>query len=60
MPTASVGAPPVRDRMRRLADVLRGLRQHVGRDGEAPAGDRLRPPARRSVPISAAGLFMAK
>ena len=42
MPTASVGAPPVRDSTRVLADVLGDLRQHVGRDDEAPAGDHLR------------------
>ncbi len=41
MPTASVGAPPARDRMRGLADVLGGLRDHVRRDGEAPVGDGL-------------------
>ena len=36
MPTASVGAPPVRDMIVRLAHVLRDLGQHVGRDREAP------------------------
>ena len=42
-----------------LADVVRDLRQHVGRHGETPAGDDLAACA-GSAPISAAELFMAK
>ncbi len=40
MPTASVGAPPARDRIDDLADVARQLVEHVGGDDEAPVGDR--------------------
>ena len=60
MPTASVGAPPVRDRIVVSPTSLRDLRQHVGRDGEAPAGDHRARPCPASVPIRPAGLFMAK
>ena len=60
MPTASVGAPPVRDMMLVSPTSLRDLRQHVRRHDEAPAGDhlrRMRRRRRRSVP---AALFIAK
>ena len=42
MPTARVGAPPARDRMLVSPTSFAVSRQHVGRDGEAPAGDDLR------------------
>ena len=60
MPTARLGAPPVRESSVRLAD-LRGELRHLGRvEREAPL--RERPPRRSAavVPMAPAGALIAK
>ena len=60
MPTASVGAPPVRDRMVVSPMSFAVCVEHLGRDREAPAARSPAPPRSAVVPISAAGAFIAK